>query len=508
MTTLRSSWHSRLRQLLSNEGSIGPSIKLDSEPPHKIKAFIEKVIQCPLQDIALPLSGFWWEYNKGNFHHWRPLLLHFDTYFKTYLLCRNDLTLSDNLEDDTPLPKHAILQILRVMQIIFENCPNKSTFDGLEHFKLLLASTDPEIIIATLETLFAFVKINPSKLHGSSKMVGCGSVNSNLLSLAQGWGSKEEGLGLYSCVMANEKVHDEAQCSFPSDAENGSDQSNFRVGSTLYFEVHGSCAQSKDQSVDTVTSSLRVIHMPNMHLCKEDDLSLLKRCIEQYSVPPELRFSLLTRIRYARAFQSPRISRLYNKICILAFVVLVQSSDAHDELVSFFANEPEYTNELVKVVRSEKTISGSTRTLAMLALGAQLAAYTSSHERARILSGSNMTFTGGNRVILLNVLQRAILSLKSSNDSSSLGFVEALLQFYLLHVVSTSSSGSNIRGSGMVPTFLPLLEDSDLAHIHLVCFADILLWSLRYLSSLFSSLLLSQLLKPSSISLVERMDGL
>ncbi|XP_004501671.1 E3 ubiquitin-protein ligase UPL2-like isoform X2 [Cicer arietinum] len=471
MTTLRSSWHSRLRQLLSNEGANGPSIKLDSEPPPKIKVFIEKVIQCPLQDIALPLSGFWWEYNKGNFHHWRPLLLHFDTYFKTYLSCRNDLTLSDSLEDDISLPKHAILQILRVMQIIFENCPNKSTFDGLEHFKLLLASTDPEIIIATLETLFALVKINPSKLHGSSKLVGCGSVNSYLLSLAQGWGSKEEGLGLYSCVMANEKAHDEAPCLFPSDAENGSDQSNYRVGSTLYFEVHGPSAQSKDQSVDTISSSLRVIHMPDMHLCKEDDLPLLKRCIEQYSVPPELRFSLLTRIRYARAFQSPRISRLYNKICILAFIVLVQSGDAHEELVSFFANEPEYTNELIRVVRFEKNISGSIRTLAMLALGAQLAAYTSSHERARILSGSSMTFTGGNRMILLNVLQRAILSLKSSNDPSSLAFVEALLQFYLLHVVSTSSSGSNIRGSGMVPTFLPLLEDSDHAHIHLVCFA-------------------------------------
>ncbi|KAI4308660.1 hypothetical protein L6164_031715 [Bauhinia variegata] len=107
----------------------------------------------------------------------------------------------------------------------------------------------------------------------------------------------------------------------------------------------------------------------------------------------------------------------------------------------------------------------------MLALGAQLAAYTSSHERARILSGSSISFAGGNRMILLNVLQRAILSLKSSNDPSSLAFVEALLQFYLLHVVSTSTSGSNIRGSGMVPTFLPLLEDSDPAHIHLVCFA-------------------------------------
>ncbi|XP_061371769.1 E3 ubiquitin-protein ligase UPL1-like [Gastrolobium bilobum] len=471
MTTLRSSWPSRLRQLLSSEGAIGPSIKLDSEPPPKIKAFTEKVIQCPLQDIAIPLSGFRWEYNKGNFNHWRPLLLHFDTYFKTYLSCRNDLTLAENLEDDIPLPKHAILQILRVMQIILENCANKSSFDGLEHFKLLLASTDPEIIIATLETLSVLVKINPSKLHGTAKMVGCGSVNSYLLSLAQGWGTKEEGLGLYSCIMANEKAQDEALCLFPSDVENGSDQSNYRIGSTLYFELHGSSVQSKEQSVDTVASSLRVIHMPDMHLRKEDDLSMLRRCIEQYSVPPELRFSLLTRIRYARAFRSPRISRLYSRICLLAFIVLVQSSDAHDELVSFFANEPEYTNELIRVVRSEETISGSIRTLAMLALGAQLAAYTSSHERARILSGSSMNFAGGNRMILLNVLQRAILSLKSSNDPSSLAFVEALLQFYLLHVVSTSSSGSNVRGSGMVPTFLPLLEDSDLGHIHLVCFA-------------------------------------
>jgi len=32
MTTLRSSWPSRLRQLLSNESAIGPSVKLDTEP--------------------------------------------------------------------------------------------------------------------------------------------------------------------------------------------------------------------------------------------------------------------------------------------------------------------------------------------------------------------------------------------------------------------------------------------------------------------------------------------
>ncbi|CAI9266412.1 unnamed protein product [Lactuca saligna] len=332
--TLRSSLPSRLRQLLSGEGPIGPNVKLDSETPPKVKAFIDKVILCPLQDIAIPLSGFHWEYSKGNFHHWRPLFLHFDTYFKTYLSSRKDLLLADPLEDDAPFPKQSVLQILRVMQIILENCHNKSSFDGLEHFKLLLASADPE-----------------------------------------------------------------------------------------------------------------------------------------YSVLPEHRFSLLTRVRYAHAFRSPRICRLYSKICLLAFIVLVQSSDSHDELVSFFANEPEYTNELIRLVKSEDTIPGTIRTLAMHALGSQLAAYSSSHERARILSGSSISFAGGNRMILLNVLQRAISSLSNSSDPSSIAFVEALLQFYLLHVISTSSSGSVIRGSGMVPTFLPLLEDSDPSHMHLVCLA-------------------------------------
>ncbi|KAJ9560583.1 hypothetical protein OSB04_005743 [Centaurea solstitialis] len=470
--TLRSSLPSRLRQLLSGEGPIGPNVKLDSETPPKVKAFIDKVIQCPLQDIAIPLSGFHWEYGKGNFHHWRPLFLHFDTYFKTYLSTRKDLLLADTLEDDTPFPKQSVLHILRVMQIILENCHNKSSFDGLEHFKLLLASTDPDILIGTLETLSALVKINPSKLHASGKLVGCGSINSCLLSLAQGWGSKEEGLGLYSCVMLNERTQDEGLSLFPSDVQTESDSSQNRVGSTLYFELHGTNAPSTGDAGDMITStSTSVIHIPDLHLHKEDDISLMKMLIEQHTIPPEHRFSLLTRIRYAHAFRSSRICRLYSKICLLAFIVLVQSSDSHDELVSFFANEPEYTNELIRLVKSEDTIPGTIRTLAMHALGSQLAAYSSSHERARILSGSSISFAGGNRMILLNVLQRAISSLNNSSDPSSIAFVEALLQFYLLHVISTSSSGSVIRGSGMVPTFLPLLEDTDPSHMHLVCLA-------------------------------------
>ncbi|XWS25402.1 hypothetical protein CRYUN_Cryun27aG0065300 [Craigia yunnanensis] len=375
------------------------------------------------------------------------------------------------------------------MQTILENCHNKSSFDGLEHFKLLLSSTDPEILIATLETLCTLVKINPSKVHASGKLIGCGSVNSYLLSLAQGWGSKEEGLGLYSCVLANERTQEEGLSLFPSDVENDCDKSQYRIGSSLYFELHGLNTQGTEESSGNASSTSRVIYMPDLQLRKEDDMLIMKQCIEQYNIPTELRFSLLTRIRYAHAFRSPRICRLYSRICLFAFIVLVQSNDANDELTSFFANEPEYTNELIRIVRSEETIPGTIRTLAMLALGAQLAAYSASHDRARILSGSNISFTVGNRMILLNVLQKAVLTLKGSSDPSSLAFIEALLQFYLLHIVSSSASGSNIRGSGMVPTFLPLLEDSDPNHMHLVYLAVKALQKLMDFSSSAVSLL-------------------
>ena len=265
----------------------------------------------------------------------------------------------------------------------------------IQHFRLLLASTDPEILTATLETLSALVKINPSKLHVSGKLIGCGSINNHLLSLAQGWGSKEEGLGLHSCVVANERNQHEGLSLFPSDVDNECDGTQYRLGSTLHFEFNTAASQSSDQTSESSKSSnLNVISIPDLHLRKEDDLVILKQFVDQFNVPTQHRFSLLTRIRFARAFRSSRTCRLYSRICILAFTVLVQSSDAHDELVSFFANEPEYTNELIRLVRSEESVPATVRALSMLALGAQLAAYASSHERARILSGSSI-ISGG-----------------------------------------------------------------------------------------------------------------
>nr|CAB3465798.1 unnamed protein product [Digitaria exilis] len=211
---------------------------------------------------------------------------------------------------------------------------------------------------------------------------------------------------------------------------------------------------------------------------KEDDLSILKQCVDKFNVPPE-------------------------------------HSDAHDELTSFFTNEPEYINELIRLVRSEDFVPGPIRALAMLALGAQLAAYASSHERARILSGSSIISAGGNRMVLLSVLQKAISSLSSPNDASAPLIVDALLQFFLLHVLSSSSSGTTVRGSGMVPPLLPLLQDNDSSHMHLVCLAVKTLQKLMEYSSpavsLFKDLggveLLSQRLHVEVQRVIGTVDG-
>ena len=57
-------------------------------------------------------------------------------------------------------------------------------------------------------------------------------------------------------------------------------------------------------------------------------------------MPPELRFSLLSRIRAARSFASLEGRRTYMAIRLLAFTILVQSSPDYEELSTFFAIEP------------------------------------------------------------------------------------------------------------------------------------------------------------------------
>ena len=61
------------------------------------------------------------------------MFVHFNLFFSKYVSSRKDPQLTDSLLDEEDLfPKGTVLQILRVLAIIFENCQNKGSFSGLE----------------------------------------------------------------------------------------------------------------------------------------------------------------------------------------------------------------------------------------------------------------------------------------------------------------------------------------------------------------------------------------
>lgn len=74
---------------------------------------------------------------QGDFYHWVDLFNHFDTFFEKYIKSRKDLQFDDHfLESDPQFPREAVLQVLRVIRIILENCTNKHFYSSYEVLKI------------------------------------------------------------------------------------------------------------------------------------------------------------------------------------------------------------------------------------------------------------------------------------------------------------------------------------------------------------------------------------
>ncbi|KAK6934616.1 HUWE1/Rev1, ubiquitin binding region [Dillenia turbinata] len=413
------------------------------EVPPKIKSFINNVIAIPFECIEEPLKGFVWEFDKGDFYHWVDLLNHFESYFEKYIKPRKDLQIEDNfLESDPPFPQSAVLQILHVIRIILENCTNKHFYSSYEHLSSLLASTDADVVKASLQTLAAFFKKTVGKYT-----IRDASLNSKLLAIAQGWGGKEEGLGLIPCAINNDF-----------------DLAAYELGCTLHFEFYVVNETGNEIPAEQSMQGLQIIHLPNITARQETDLELLNKLVVEYKVPSSLRFSLLTRLRFARAFGSLATRQQYTCIRLYAFVVLVQLNCDTDDLVSFFNAEPEFINELVSLLSYEDAVPEQIRILSLLSLVALC------QDRSRQPTVLNAVTSGGHRGILSSLMQKAIDFVNTDSSKWSVVYAEALLSLVTV-LVSSSSGCSAMREAGFIPTLLPLLKDTDPQHLHLVSMA-------------------------------------
>ncbi|XP_027346077.1 E3 ubiquitin-protein ligase UPL1-like isoform X2 [Abrus precatorius] len=411
------------------------------EVPPKIRCFIDCVTSVPLEKIEEPLKGFVWEFDKGDFHHWVDLFNHFDSFFEKYVKLRKDLQIDDDfLDSDPPFPREAVLQILRVIRIILDNCTNKHFYSSYEHLSALLASTDPDVVEATLDTLATFLKKTVGKYS-----IRDTSLNSKLYALAQGWGGKEEGLGLIA-----------------SAAPNGCDPVAYELGCTLHFEFYAVNELESDIKVaEPLVQGLQIIHLSDINKCMETDLELLHKLVTEYKVPASLRFSLLTRLRFARAFGSLASRQQYTCIRLYAFIVLIQACADADDLVSFFNAEPGFINELVSLLSYEDAVLEKIRVLCLHSLAALC------QDRSHQPSVLTAVTSGGHRGILSSLMQKAIDSVITDTSKWSVHFAEALLSLVTV-LVSSSSGCSAMREAGFIPTLLPLLKDTNPQHLHLV----------------------------------------
>ncbi|XP_026392926.1 E3 ubiquitin-protein ligase UPL1-like isoform X1 [Papaver somniferum] len=413
------------------------------EVPPKIKSFINSVTAVPHEKIEESLKGFAWEYDKqGDFHHWVDLFNYFDSFFEKHIKSRKDLHIEDDsLAVDFPFPRGAVLSILRVIRIVLENCTNKHFYSSYEqHLSSLLASTDADIVEASLQTLVAFLKKTMGKCS-----IRDASLGSKLFTFSQGWGSKDEGLGIVSCAV-----------------EKGCDPVSYELGCTLHFEFYSASSSSNEATTtNQMTEGLQVIHLPNIHTHEESDLELLNNLVSEWKVPPSLRFSLLTRLRFARAFGSLAARQQYICIRLYAFVILAQASHDAEDLAAFFTNEPEFVSELVSLISYEEAVPEKIRILGIQSLVALC------QDRSRQTTVLSAVTSGGHRGILASLMQKTIDSITSDVSRWSVVFAESLLSLVTV-LVSSSSGCSALREAGFIPTLLPLLNDTDPQHLHLV----------------------------------------
>ncbi|KAL6759427.1 hypothetical protein V8C86DRAFT_1303353 [Haematococcus lacustris] len=367
--------------------------KTSVDVPAPVQQFIDTVLAVPLADIARPLAGFSWIYDKGDFIQWIPLFNRFDEFFDEFVKTRSDCTLKydDAGQPDPSFPIQACLEVLRVTAVLLENCSSKHHYASYEHLCSLLAAPYPEVVTAALSALVAFLK---KTHHANIRWHGHKQLNARLTAMAQSWGGKDEGLEMLACVS------DDVRAIQPALAK----------ATTLHFEFF------REEASGEQTAGKVSIVVPCMDRLRESEQDICRELVRLFAVPEAQRFQLLTAVRRARGFGSLEGRRQLLACRLMALVVLVQSSPSPEELASVLASEADLVRELVSVVTAEASVPVGLRVLAIRSLAIQLS------DRVRhtpILTAMNGGQGGSSGGVLSSLLHKSVAAFILSGCSGS-----------------------------------------------------------------------------------------
>ncbi len=171
----------------------------------------------------------------------------------------------------------------------------------------------------------------------------------------------------------------------------------------------------------------------------------------------------------ARKFGTLEGRRHLARLRLLSLHILFQCNPSPEAVAEFYSQEPEFVSDLVCLLVGGAAIPEDLRILALRVLAVQLLDRT--HHTGVITAISS----GGQSGLLSMLMHRSIASVAAgaagcAQPEYSVQFVDALLT--LVGALSASTSGcSALQEAGTLSALMPMLKDTDPAHIGLVASA-------------------------------------
>lgn len=417
---------------------------------------------------------------------------------------------AESLQDVANVPTSVIEQLtilLRFLSGLLRNSSSKSVFNSVEELVDLLAAADDNIASIALETL-CNLAVPPSlhkqqspevMQHSTGLHNSKSSSHRRLIALARGWGTRGSGLGLYTCVTADDSEFgqgslpqqagdlDFAFSASPAVSEDESDNNDFQL-ITIHLSPSeiieedamqtecqissGSGSEDVDMTkMDTSEASKkrrRVGPVDSTTAAKETKsaAALFFLCLEKAGgrkkVPEDRLFSLLADIRLARAFYShnTRVKAVDRRL--KALITILYSHPSQEIMSGYFQAQPELCVELIDLLRptvsstnvsatSGSSIQPTTSPLSQDALGA-LAASPIVPYGTRMLAVEALTALvgrrdGSNGALTGTARHSSVLTELGIGKGQYLGLVPTLLRYSLASLGSSFSETTNANQS-------------------------------------------------------------
>ncbi|KAF9960631.1 hypothetical protein BGZ70_008530 [Mortierella alpina] len=411
--------------------------------------------------------------------------------------------------------RRLVLAILRFSKLLLESCTNRNLYASYEQLNDLLHTRDLDVLEACLRLL-----LRPAQRHSAQRSArSIFTVSQDrLFALAHSWGSKELGLDLqqladshtaiprklttinfqfYRTVSPSKPTHTSAAdapaagtttaSSAPSGSGNVASETEpassappATLGKQRRTSTSGpqmSSHSTTTTEVSTPSASLSegvvVIQASDLGQYGASDYEILNHFIQEYQIPEEHHFQLLSRIRIATGISHPDRRQQLLIIRILAIAVMSHVLSEAVIIEKFFAFEPEIIQSLTDLIHPDHNVPYILQTVALFALDG-LAHLR--NKQSDVLTAINASASHG---VFMYALRKIVAGLDSENAAFPQEFLDAF--FALISFIIGSQTGGNmVISAGIVPVLLQILSNKHVSQLRNVTKSVTVLDSLVY----------------------------